>query len=133
MSVKVNNFKWEKGVNDLKYINLLEKHLKKQQQLTNTAISKLKQNDKLKHNLEQRIETQKRNLLRIMEYSEILEQENKELSSKIVKIDKAIEEIEKEAFPESVYGEQYSSVSDVISVDAVVEILKRNIGEEGGD
>ena len=45
------------------------------------------------------------------------------------KIDKAIEEIEKEAFPESVYDEQCSSMSPVISVDAVVEILKRNIGE----
>lgn len=42
MSIQVNDFKWEKGKNDLKYIELLEKTLDTQKRLTNEAIAKIK-------------------------------------------------------------------------------------------
>ena len=45
------------------------------------------------------------------------------------KIDKAIKEIEKESYSESVYGDLYKETTKVISVDDVLEIIKRNIGE----
>lgn len=45
------------------------------------------------------------------------------------KIDKVIEEIGKESYSESVYGEFYEETTKIISVEDVLEILKRNIGE----
>lgn len=45
------------------------------------------------------------------------------------KIDKAVEEIEKESYSESVYGDLYKETTKVISVEDVLEIFKRNIGE----
>lgn len=45
------------------------------------------------------------------------------------KVDKAIKEIEKESYSESVYGDLYKETTKVISVEDVLEIIKRNIGE----
>jgi hypothetical protein len=35
MSINVKDFRWEKGVNDIKYIELLEKELSKKQSIIN--------------------------------------------------------------------------------------------------
>lgn len=43
MSVHVSDFNWEKGKNDLKYIELLEKTLKNQQAVTAKAVSKVRE------------------------------------------------------------------------------------------
>jgi hypothetical protein len=42
MSINVKDFRWEKGVNDIKYIELLEKELSKKQSIINKAIAKLR-------------------------------------------------------------------------------------------
>lgn len=42
MSIRVNDFRWEKGVNDLKYIELLEKTLKNEQALTGRSVAKIR-------------------------------------------------------------------------------------------
>jgi hypothetical protein len=42
MSINVKDFRWEKGVNDIKYIELLEKELSKKQGIINKAIAKLR-------------------------------------------------------------------------------------------
>ena len=46
------------------------------------------------------------------------------------KIDKFIEEIKKESYSESCYGDFYEDTTKIISVEDVLEIIKRNIGEE---
>lgn len=43
MSIHVTDFKWEKGKNDLKYIELLEKTLKNEQAITGKAVAKIRQ------------------------------------------------------------------------------------------
>ena len=52
MSIQVTDFKWEKGKNDLKYIELLEKTLKNEQAITAKAVAKVRdlatENEKLK-------------------------------------------------------------------------------------
>ena len=42
MSIHVTDFKWEKGKNDLQYIELLEKTLKNEQAITAKAITKIR-------------------------------------------------------------------------------------------
>lgn len=42
MSIQVTDFKWEKGKNDLKYIELLEKTLKNEQAITAKAVAKIR-------------------------------------------------------------------------------------------
>lgn len=52
MSVHVTDFKYEKGKNDAKYIELLEKTLKNEQAITAKAVAKVRElaaaNEKLK-------------------------------------------------------------------------------------
>ena len=52
MSIRVTDFKWEKGKNDVKYIELLEKTLKNEQVITARAVAKIRilvtENEKLK-------------------------------------------------------------------------------------
>lgn len=43
MSIHVTDFKWEKGKNDLQYIELLEKTLKNEQAITAKAIAKIRE------------------------------------------------------------------------------------------
>lgn len=43
MSIHVTDFKWEKGKNDLQYIELLEKTLKNEQAITAKAVAKIRQ------------------------------------------------------------------------------------------
>ena len=42
MSIHVTDFKWEKGKNDLKYIELLEKTLRNEQALSAKAVAKIR-------------------------------------------------------------------------------------------
>ena len=42
MNIHVNDFKWEKGKNDLKYIELLEKTLENEAVITQKAIAKIR-------------------------------------------------------------------------------------------
>ena len=43
MSIHVTDFKWEKGNNDLQYIELLEKTLKNEQAITAKAVAKIRE------------------------------------------------------------------------------------------
>lgn len=43
MSIHVTDFKWEKGKNDLQYIELLEKTLKNEQAITAKAVAKIRE------------------------------------------------------------------------------------------
>lgn len=43
MSIHVTDFKWEKGNNDLQYIELLEKTLKNEQAITEKAVAKIRE------------------------------------------------------------------------------------------
>ena len=43
MSIHVTDFKWEKGKNDLRYIELLEKTLKNEQAITTKAVAKIRE------------------------------------------------------------------------------------------
>lgn len=43
MSIHVTDFKWEKGKNDLQYIELLEKTLKNEQSITAKAVAKIRE------------------------------------------------------------------------------------------
>ena len=43
MSMHVTDFKWEKGKNDLQYIELLEKTLKNEQVITAKAVAKIRE------------------------------------------------------------------------------------------
>lgn len=43
MSIHVTDFKWEKGKNDLQYIELLEKTLKNEQSITAKAVVKIRE------------------------------------------------------------------------------------------
>ena len=43
MSIRVTDFKWEKGINDARYIELLEKTLKNEQRVTALAMAKVRQ------------------------------------------------------------------------------------------
>ena len=42
MSIHVTDFKWEKGINDARYIELLEKTLKNEQRVTTLAMAKVR-------------------------------------------------------------------------------------------
>lgn len=42
MSIHVTDFKWEKGINDARYIELLEKTLKNEQRVTALAMAKVR-------------------------------------------------------------------------------------------
>lgn len=42
MSIHVTDFKWEKGKNDLEYIELLERRLKNGREITKIALGKIK-------------------------------------------------------------------------------------------
>lgn len=42
MSIHAKNFKWEKGKNDLQYIELLEKTLKNEQEILGNAVAKIR-------------------------------------------------------------------------------------------
>ena len=42
MSIRVADFKWEKGINDARYIELLEKTLKNEQRVTALAMAKVR-------------------------------------------------------------------------------------------
>ena len=42
MSIHVTDFKWEKGINDARYIELLEKTLKNEQGVTALAMAKVR-------------------------------------------------------------------------------------------
>lgn len=48
MSIRVTDFKWEKGKNDVKYIELLEKTLKNEQTITAKAVAKIRELSKEK-------------------------------------------------------------------------------------
>lgn len=43
MSIQVTDFKWEKGKNDVQYIELLEKTLKNEQVITANAVAKIRE------------------------------------------------------------------------------------------
>ena len=43
MSIHVTDFKWEKGINDARYIELLEKTLKNEQRVIALAMAKVRQ------------------------------------------------------------------------------------------
>lgn len=43
MSIRVTDFKWEKEINDARYIELLEKTLKNEQKVTALAMAKVRQ------------------------------------------------------------------------------------------
>ncbi|MBR5508987.1 MAG: hypothetical protein IKV59_02930 [Lachnospiraceae bacterium] len=55
MSIHVTDFKWEKGKNDLKYIELLEKTLKNEQAITSKAVAKIRELAKEKEELKERL------------------------------------------------------------------------------
>ena len=43
MSIHVTDFKWEKGKNDLQYIELLERTLKNEQAITGKSVAKIRE------------------------------------------------------------------------------------------
>lgn len=56
MSIKVNNFVQEKGINDLEYIELLKNTLANNKMIINKAVAKIKElskeNEELKNTLD---------------------------------------------------------------------------------
>lgn len=97
MSIHVTDFKWEKGINDARYIELLEKTLKNEQRVTALAMAKVrklaKENKELSNVIDEYLQYVK---LGTVEEFKDLKVENEELHCEIQAINATMDLLENE-------------------------------------